>query len=89
MAATSKHWADVQTWIYKVIDSCITPSQVLSAERLVRYYEKKYPFLDIYDGMYVIHQCLESYCNDKFNEIMSKKLKDEKRRSNCPDEDIH
>ena len=38
MAANSRHWADVREWIYKVIDSCTTISQLLSAKKLIRRY---------------------------------------------------
>jgi hypothetical protein len=46
MAATSRHHGDISIWIEKVIDSCETPSQELSARRLVRLYEKKYSYLE-------------------------------------------
>jgi len=46
MAATSRHHGDISIWIEKVIDSCETPAQELSARRLVRLYEKKYSYLE-------------------------------------------
>lgn len=46
MAATSRHHGDISIWIEKVIDSCETPSQELSARRLVRLYEKQYSYLE-------------------------------------------
>ena len=46
MASTSNHYGDVANWIEKVIDSCETPAQELSARRLVRLYEKKYSYLE-------------------------------------------
>ena len=46
MASTSNHYGDVANWIEKVIDSCETPAQELSARRLVRLYEKQYSYLD-------------------------------------------
>jgi hypothetical protein len=35
MAATSRHYGDVNKWIEKVIDSCTTPLQECSARRLI------------------------------------------------------
>ena len=35
MAATSKHYGDVNKWIEKVIDSCTAPLQECSARRLI------------------------------------------------------
>ena len=36
MAATSKHYGDVNKWIERVIDSCTTRLQECSARRLIR-----------------------------------------------------
>jgi hypothetical protein len=46
MASTSKHYGDVAIWIEKVIDSCETPLQEISARKLVRLYEKQYSYLE-------------------------------------------
>ena len=46
MASTSNHYGDVANWIEKVIDSCETPLQEISARKLVRLYEKQYSYLD-------------------------------------------
>lgn len=46
MASTSKHYGDVAIWIEKVIDSCETQSQEVSARNLVRLYEKQYSYLE-------------------------------------------
>lgn len=35
MAATSKHYGDVNKWLERVIDSCTTPLQESSARRLI------------------------------------------------------
>ena len=46
MAATSKHYGDVVIWIEKVINSCETPIQELTARRLVRLFESQYQNID-------------------------------------------
>ena len=46
MASTSNHYGDVANWIEKVIDSCETPLQEISARKLVRLYEQQYSYLD-------------------------------------------
>jgi hypothetical protein len=46
MAASSKHYGDVVNWIEKVIDSCETPLQELTARRLVRLFESQYQNID-------------------------------------------
>jgi hypothetical protein len=46
MAATSKHHGDVTIWIEKVINSCETPLQELTARRLVRLFESQYQDID-------------------------------------------
>lgn len=38
MAANSKHPEDVRIWIEKVIQSCTTVNQVISAKKLIRRY---------------------------------------------------
>jgi hypothetical protein len=46
MAATSKHHGDVTIWIEKIINSCETPLQELTARRLVRLFESQYQDID-------------------------------------------
>lgn len=46
MAATSRHYGDVATWIGKVIDSCETPLQEVTARKLVRQFESVYADTD-------------------------------------------
>jgi len=46
MAATSKHYGDVVIWIEKVINSCETPIQEVTARRLVRLFESQYRDID-------------------------------------------
>ena len=46
MPATSKHYGDVTIWIEKVIESCETPIQEVTARRLVRLFESRYNDID-------------------------------------------
>ena len=46
MGATSKHHGDVAIWIEKVINSCETPLQEMTARRLVRLFESQYQDID-------------------------------------------
>jgi hypothetical protein len=46
MAASSKHYGDVVNWLEKVIDSCETPLQELTARKLVRLFESQYQNID-------------------------------------------
>jgi hypothetical protein len=46
MPATSKHYGDVTIWIEKVIESCETPLQEITARRLVRLFESQYVNID-------------------------------------------
>lgn len=88
MAAKSRHWADVNNWLYEVINSCITPMQLLTAKKLVRLYEKMYPAKNPYDCMWATHDLLIQHCDARFNKILKEKIQNEKSRSNCPDGDI-
>jgi hypothetical protein len=65
MAATSRHHGDISIWIEKVIDSCETPSQELSARRLVRLYEKQYSYLE-YPVYRELTLRLQNKLNSKF-----------------------
>ena len=40
MGAISTHYGDIKNWIEKVIDSCITTKQLLSADKLIRNFDK-------------------------------------------------
>lgn len=90
MAADSKHWADVAKWLYKVVDSCITPMQAINAKKLVRRFNKMYPGDSNTHPREISYQCLVNRCDEKFNTLFETKhhLKNEKRRSNCSDGDI-
>lgn len=46
MAASSKHHGDVAIWIEKVIESCNTPLQEITARKLVRQFEILYRDID-------------------------------------------
>jgi len=46
MGATSNHYGDVANWVEKVIESCETPLQEVTARKLVRLFEKKYSYLE-------------------------------------------
>jgi hypothetical protein len=41
MAATSNHDGDVGIWIEKVINSCETPQQEITARKLLRLFEER------------------------------------------------
>ena len=65
MASTSNHYGDVANWIEKVIDSCETPLQEISARKLVRLYEKQYSYLD-YPVYRELCRRLQSKLDNKF-----------------------
>jgi len=65
MASTSNHYGDVAIWIEKVIDSCETPSQELSARKLVCLYEKQYSYLE-YPVYRDLCRRLHNKLDDKF-----------------------
>lgn len=46
MGSVSNHYGDVSNWVEKVIDSCETPLQEISARKLVRLFEQKYSYLE-------------------------------------------
>ena len=46
MGASSKHYGDVTNWIIKVIESCETSLQEISARKLVRQFEILYRDID-------------------------------------------
>ena len=65
MASTSNHYGDVANWIEKVIDSCETPLQEISARKLVRLYEKQYSYLE-YPVYRELTLRLQNKLNSKF-----------------------
>ena len=46
MAATSNHHGDIAIWIEKVIESCQTSLQEVSARKLVRQFELQFKDID-------------------------------------------
>lgn len=46
MASTSNHYGDVANWIEKVINSCETPLQEITARHLTRQFEIQYKDID-------------------------------------------
>jgi hypothetical protein len=46
MASTSKHYGDVVNWIEKVINSCETPLQEVTAKKLIYQFELQYREID-------------------------------------------
>ena len=69
MSANSKNWYDIQQWIYKVINSCETISQLLSAKKLVGLFEKQYPYKEFGDFEYIEYQCLINWWYVKYDQI--------------------
>jgi hypothetical protein len=73
MAATSNHYGDVSIWIEKVIDSCETPLQEVTARKLVRLFEKKYSYLE-YPVYRDLCRRLEHKLDDKTYSRLEKKF---------------
>ena len=46
MGAQSNHYGDISTWIEKVIESCETSLQEVSARKLVRQFELQFRDID-------------------------------------------
>ena len=76
MAATSNHYGDVLIWIEKVIDSCETPLQEISARKLVRLYEQQYSYLD-YPVYRDLCRRLHHKLNDKFYSRIEQQIKEQ------------
>ena len=68
---------DVNVWVHKVINSCISHKQVLSARKLVKAFKKLYPSNRMFDAMFFTHLYLDDHCNQKFNELILKEIKDD------------
>jgi hypothetical protein len=69
MEKRSKHYGDVAKWIEKVIDSCETYQQVMTARKLVQNFrdqlQTKYPDKYWYDYHYTIVSSLENMLSYK------------------------
>lgn len=75
MEKRSAHWADVLTWIQKVVDSCKTSEQVKSCEQLIRNFHRMY---DIRLNRNDLTRDMESKLNDLYFEFI--KLENELKR---------
>ncbi len=76
MASTSNHYGDVANWIEKVIDSCETPLQEISARKLVRLYEKQYSYLD-YPVYRELCRRLRNKLDNKFYSRIEQQIKEQ------------
>jgi hypothetical protein len=77
---TSKpHYGDVARWIERVIDSCETPKQVKSAERLIRLFESQYYGDLTFDEMNHISRSLLGRSTEKWGDLLEKKLARKKK----------
>ena len=75
MEKRSTHYGDVQIWIEKVIDSCETYEQTLSARRLVWNFEKQMIRNKVDSGMiYTIRHYLRNMISSKVQKIQGKYL---------------
>lgn len=79
---TNPHYGDVVRWIEKVIDSCETPKQTKSAERLVRLFEEQYYGDLTFSEMSSTSRSLLMRSTEKWGDLLEKKLdkkKDKKK----------
>lgn len=76
MASTSNHYGDVANWIEKVIDSCETPLQEISARKLVRLYEQQYSYLD-YPVYRDLCRRLRNKLDNKFYSRIEQQIKEQ------------
>ena len=75
MGASSKHHGDVAIWIEKVIESCNTPLQEITARKLVRQFEIQYRDIDRELG-WDLSRRLRSALDNKFYSRIEKKLEE-------------
>ena len=76
---TKPHYGDVVRWIERVIDSCETPKQVKSAERLIRLFESQYYGDLTFDEMNHISRSLLGRSTEKWGDLLEKKLTKKKK----------
>ena len=78
MGAISNHYGDIITWIEKVIESCETSKQTITAHRLLRNFENRLvsEFQETYwpNQHYDIIRPLSLKLLDKKEEILKKEL---------------
>ena len=80
--STNPHYGDVVRWIEKVIDSCETPKQTKSAERLIRLFEDQYYGELTFSEMSSTSRSLLRRSTEKWGDLLEKKLdkkKDKKK----------
>jgi hypothetical protein len=76
---SNPHYGDVARWIERVIDSCETPKQVKSAERLIRLFESQYYGDLTFDEMHNISRSLLGRSTEKWGDLLEKKLDKKKK----------
>jgi hypothetical protein len=76
---SNPHYGDVARWIERVIDSCETPKQVKSAERLIRLFESQYYDDLTFDEMNHISRSLLGRSTEKWGDLLEKKLDKKKK----------
>jgi len=84
MAAASKHYGDVNTWIEKIIDSCDSRKQQRTIQNLINQFKKMLDNdskLDSYFRRTLIRN-LEISLDDKFEELFDKKIKEQEKEEN-------
>lgn len=80
--STNPHYGDVVRWIERVIDSCETPRQTKSAERLIRLFESQYHGELTFSEMHSASRSLFTRSTEKWGDLLEKKLdkkKDKKK----------
>jgi len=77
MAANSNHYGDVVNWIEKVIDSCETSLQEITARKLVRLYEEQYSYLD-----YPVYRELCRRLRDKLDNKFYSRVENQLQQNN-------
>lgn len=73
------HYGDVVRWIERVIDSCETPKQTKSAERLIRLFEDQYYGELTFSEMNSTSRSLLMRSTEKWGDLLEKKLDKKKK----------
>ena len=76
---TNPHYGDVVRWIERVIDSCETPKQTKSAERLIRLFENQYHGELTFSEMHSSSRGLFRRSTEKWGDLIEKKLDKKKK----------
>ena len=76
---TNPHYGDVVRWIERVIDSCETPKQTKSAERLIRLFESQYHEELTFPEMHSASRGLFRRSTEKWGDLLEKKLDKKKK----------